>query len=62
VRPAIPTQKEVEPLLELDRDEKKLETLLSYHKKSMTVSDMRIFLPFSVNLDPYVKKVTCSTQ
>ncbi len=57
IRGAIPTQKEVEPLLELDRDEKKMDAFLSYHKKSMTVSDLRVFLPFSINLDPYVKKV-----
>ncbi len=30
VRPIIQTQKEVEPLLEMDRDEKKLDTLLRY--------------------------------
>ncbi len=39
------------------RDEKKLETVLNYHKKTMTLVDLKIFLPFSVNLDPYVKKV-----
>ena len=48
---------QVEPLLEMDRDEKKFETFLSYHKKTMTVGDLRVFVPFSINLDPYVKKV-----
>ncbi len=76
VRCVIPTQKELEPLLEMDRDEKKvatfgnfarmfwnktkfllqLDALLSL-KKKMTVKDLKTFLPFSINLDPYIKKV-----
>eukprot|EP00095_Tigriopus_kingsejongensis_P008494 snap_masked-scaffold18_size714446-processed-gene-6.15 protein:Tk08494 transcript:snap_masked-scaffold18_size714446-processed-gene-6.15-mRNA-1 annotation:"kinase d-interacting substrate of 220 kda-like isoform x2" len=57
VKGAIPTQKEIEPLLELDRDEKKLDTFLGYHKKSLMLADLKVFLPFTINLDPYVKKV-----
>ena len=33
-----------------------LEALLSL-KKKMTVRDIKTFLPFSINLDPYIKKV-----
>ena len=57
VKPLIPSQKELEPLLEIDRDEKKFQTFLSYHKKNLTIVDMKIFLPFTINLDPYIKKV-----
>ena len=57
IRGFIPTQKDMEPLLELDRNEKKLETFLLYHKKNLTMVDLRIFLPFTINLDPYIKKV-----
>ncbi len=57
VRPVIPTQKEVEPLLEMDRDEKKLDAFLSFHRKTLTVANLKIFLPFTINLDPFIKKV-----
>jgi hypothetical protein len=33
-----------------------LDALLSL-KKKMTVKDLKTFLPFSINLDPYIKKV-----
>merc|ERR1719347_303220 len=57
VKPSIPTQKELEPLLEFDRDEKKMDVFLSLHKKTLTVADLKIFLPFTINLDPFLKKV-----
>ncbi|XP_063216492.1 kinase D-interacting substrate of 220 kDa isoform X3 [Bacillus rossius redtenbacheri] len=57
LRPMIPVSKEVEPLLELDRDEKKFDIFLTFHRSSLLVSDLKIFLPFTINLDPYIKKV-----
>lgn len=48
--------KEVQPLLEMDRDERKLDVFLTFHRSSLLVSDMKIFLPFTINLDPYIKK------
>ncbi|KAJ8969884.1 hypothetical protein NQ317_011176 [Molorchus minor] len=57
VRPLIPSVKDTEPLLELDRDEKKFDIFLSFHRSSLLVSDLKIFLPFTINLDPYLKKV-----
>jgi ankyrin repeat-rich membrane spanning protein len=57
VRPQIPVLKDVEPLLELDRDERKFDIFLTYHRSSLLVSDLKIFLPFTINLDPYIKKV-----
>nr|XP_012226801.1 PREDICTED: kinase D-interacting substrate of 220 kDa isoform X4 [Linepithema humile] len=56
VRPQIPVLKEVQPLLEMDRDERKLDVFLTFHRSSLHVSDMKIFLPFTINLDPYIKK------
>ncbi|XP_057327504.1 kinase D-interacting substrate of 220 kDa B isoform X4 [Microplitis mediator] len=56
VRPQIPTLKEVQPLLEIDRDERKLDAFLGVHRNDLLVSDMKIFLPFTINLDPYIKK------
>ncbi|XP_056641811.1 kinase D-interacting substrate of 220 kDa B isoform X4 [Diorhabda sublineata] len=57
IRPNIPIVKDTEPLLELDRDEKKFDIFLSFHRSSLLVSDLKIFLPFTINLDPYLKKV-----
>ncbi|XP_072386705.1 uncharacterized protein Arms isoform X11 [Diabrotica undecimpunctata] len=57
IRPHIPIVKDTEPLLELDRDERKFDIFLSYHRSSLLVSDLKIFLPFTINLDPYLKKV-----
>ncbi|XP_011877239.1 PREDICTED: kinase D-interacting substrate of 220 kDa isoform X3 [Vollenhovia emeryi] len=56
VRPQIPVLKEVQPLLEIDRDERKLDVFLTFHRSSLLISDIRIFLPFTINLDPYIKK------
>uniref|UniRef100_A0A0K2UQ48 Uncharacterized protein n=1 Tax=Lepeophtheirus salmonis TaxID=72036 RepID=A0A0K2UQ48_LEPSM len=57
IKGIIPTQKDLEPLLEMDRDEKKFETFLSLHKKNLAVLDVKIFLPFTINLDPYLRKI-----
>ena len=43
--------------MHMDRDEKKLEAILKIKYKMLTVKQHKIFLPFSINLDPYVKKV-----
>ncbi|CAL4067998.1 unnamed protein product [Meganyctiphanes norvegica] len=57
VRGKIPNSKEMEPLLELDKDEKKFDIFLSMHKSSLHIMDLTIFLPFTINLDPYIRKV-----
>ena len=44
-------------LLDMDRDEKKLEAILALKQKTLTVRDLKIFVPFGINLDPYIKKV-----
>lgn len=50
------------PLLDLDRDERKLEAFLHLHKHDLLVADLRIFLPFTINLDPYLRKVLKGTM
>lgn len=49
-------------MLELDRDERKLEAFLHLHKHDLLVADLRIFLPFTINLDPYLRKVLKEDQ
>lgn len=49
--------REASTLMELDRDERKLEVFLSFHRSTLTAADLKIFLPFTINLDPYIKKV-----
>lgn len=49
-------------MLELDRDERKLEAFLQLHKHDLLVADLRIFLPFTINLDPYLRKVLKEDQ
>ena len=43
--------------LDIDRDEKKLEAILKTKQHAMTIKELKIFVPFSINLDPYLKKV-----
>lgn len=57
VRPKLSSLREAAPLLDLDRDERKLDAFLQLHKADLQVSDLRIFLPFTINLDPYLRKV-----
>lgn len=48
--------------MDLDRDERKLDAFLQLHKSDLQVSDLRIFLPFTINLDPYLRKVLKEDQ
>jgi len=57
VRRQIQFSKDIDPLMEMDKDEKKFEIFLSFHRTTLLVSDLRIFLPFTINLDPYLRKV-----
>lgn len=57
IKPDINCVRDVAPLLELDRDEKKLDVFLDFHRSSLSISDLKILLPFTINLDPYLKKV-----
>uniref|UniRef100_A0A336K7B2 CSON004305 protein n=2 Tax=Culicoides sonorensis TaxID=179676 RepID=A0A336K7B2_CULSO len=61
-KPKIPYLKEAASFLEMDRDERKLDAFLHIHKNDLQVSDMKVFLPFTFNLDPYLKKVLKEDQ
>ncbi|XP_041977388.1 kinase D-interacting substrate of 220 kDa B isoform X11 [Aricia agestis] len=62
VKPLIGALRESSTLSELDRDERKLEVFLSFHRSTLTAADLKIFLPFTINLDPYIKKVIKEDQ
>ncbi|XP_055588849.1 kinase D-interacting substrate of 220 kDa B isoform X2 [Uranotaenia lowii] len=62
VRPKIACLREAANLLDLDRDERKLDAFLQLHKSDLLISDLRIFLPFTINLDPYLRKVLKEDQ
>lgn len=62
VRPKLSCLREASSLLELDRDERKLDAFLQLHKSDLLVADLRIFLPFTINLDPYLRKVLKEDQ
>lgn len=57
IRSSLPSHRDLEPLLDMDRDEKKLEAILKLKNRTITVRSLKVFLPFSINLDPYIKKV-----
>ena len=42
---------------DMDRDEEKLRIFLQIHKKILTVKTIMIFFPFTINLDPYIRKI-----
>ncbi|CAL4079845.1 unnamed protein product, partial [Meganyctiphanes norvegica] len=62
IRLQVPNSKDIEPLLEMDKEEKKFELFLSMHKSNLHVSDLKIFLPFTINLDPVIRKVIKDEQ
>ena len=52
----IPMHREVEPLLELDQDQRSFAVYLTKHTPVLTAGDLRRFLPCTCNLDPYLRK------
>ncbi|XP_064638035.1 kinase D-interacting substrate of 220 kDa B-like isoform X2 [Lineus longissimus] len=56
VVPRIPLTREVEPLLEIDRNVKKFEVFLSNNNPTLSVGDIKKFLPCCINIDPYLRK------
>nr|XP_045615687.1 kinase D-interacting substrate of 220 kDa B-like isoform X5 [Procambarus clarkii] len=62
IRNKVPVSKDMEPLLEMDKEEKKFEIFLSMHKSSLHISDLKVFLPFTINLDPFIRKVIKEDQ
>ncbi|KAG7307285.1 hypothetical protein JYU34_007450 [Plutella xylostella] len=62
VKPLMNGLREAGTLMELDRDERKLEVFLSLHRATLTAADLKIFLPFTINLDPYIRKLIKEQQ
>ena len=61
VQPKMPVSKEVDPLLEIDRNARKLDLFLSSPSPMLNVSDLRHFLPYTINVDPYLRKLIRGT-
>ncbi len=53
----MPISKEVDPLLEIDRNQRKLEIFLANHSPVLNVGDLRKFLRCTINVDPYLRKL-----
>lgn len=53
----VPTTKDVEPLLEIDGDIRSFEVFLSSRTPVLTVRDVEMFLPCTVNLDPKLREI-----
>lgn len=53
----MPPSKDVDPLLEIDRNARKLEVFLANHTPGLNVGDLRKFLPCTINVDPYLRKL-----
>lgn len=60
IAPSIPSSKEQDPLLEIDRNVRKLEASLTSKSGNfplLNVADLKKFLPCTINLDPYLRKL-----
>jgi len=57
VSPKIPSSRDVDPLVEIDRNVRKLEVFLANSNPPLTVADLRRYLPCTVNVDPYLRKL-----
>ena len=54
VKPFIPVSKELEPFLEIDRDEKKFEIFLSFHRNTLQVSTLLLHVcPLEITIDTF---------
>ncbi|CAL1542159.1 unnamed protein product, partial [Lymnaea stagnalis] len=65
IAPSIPSTKEQDPLLEIDRNVRKLEASLTSKSGNfplLNVADLKKFLPCTINLDPYLRKLIRETQ
>ncbi|KAK6168546.1 hypothetical protein SNE40_021058 [Patella caerulea] len=60
ISPRIPASKDIDPLLEIDRNVRKLEAFLASKSGNyplLNISDLRKFLGCTINLDPYLRKL-----
>lgn len=57
IKAKVPTGRDLQPLYDVDHDVRKFEVFLNFHSASLLVSDLKIFVPFTINLDPYIRRV-----
>ncbi|XP_046564422.1 kinase D-interacting substrate of 220 kDa B-like [Haliotis rubra] len=65
IAPRVPASKDIDPLVEIDRNVRKLEAFLaskSGNTPLLNVGDLRKFLPCTINLDPYLRKLIREMQ
>lgn len=57
IKERIPVVRETEPLLDIDRNEKKFIAFLKSHVPKLCVDDIKKFMPATINLDPFLRKL-----
>ncbi|XP_028968911.1 kinase D-interacting substrate of 220 kDa B [Galendromus occidentalis] len=57
IRNLMPASKELEQLQTMDHDVKKLELCLSSNSHALQIGNLRMFIPFAINLDPHIRRV-----
>jgi len=57
----IPVSKVIDPLLEIDRNPQKLEVFLTSCQPTLTIANIKTFLPCTINIDPYLRKLIRGT-
>ena len=57
IRNQVNYRKDKNSLIDMDKEEKKFEIFLSMNKSCLQICDLKVFLPFTINLDPFIRKV-----
>ena len=57
MKPRFPSSKEIDPLMEIDKDARKLDVFLANFSPTLTVADIKRFMPCTINVDPYLRKL-----
>lgn len=57
IKERIPSSRDLEPLLDIDRNEKKFIAFLKSHVPKLNVDDLKKFMPATINLDPFLRKI-----
>ena len=58
----MPSSKDIDPLLEIDRNPRKLEVFLGNYSPILNIGDLRKFLMCTINVDPYLRKLIRGEQ
>ena len=57
----MPVSKDYDRYLEIDRNARRLETFLANYQPPLCVADLRKFMPCTINIDPYLRKLIKGT-